>query len=144
MQVRDLRRGGVVRFEPGQQVVERQDEDVMASEAGASRSSTRCRPRPRLSRFRSRAWLTRIRRMAWAAKKCPRPSNARSPEQPQVHLMYQDGGVEGVARRFGSHARGSERPQLVVHEREQVGRGLAVTGSYGVERTGHVGHHGRV
>ena len=77
---------------------------------------------------------------AAAAKKCPRPSNCWSADEPQVRLVDQGGGVEGVAGGFGGHARGGELPQLVVDEREQVGGGLAVAGRGGVEEAGHVGH----
>jgi hypothetical protein len=51
----------------------------------------------------------------------------------QVRLVNKGGGVEGVIGCFGGHARGRELPQLVVHERKQVGRGLPVTGRGGVE-----------
>src|SRR5262249_11668411 len=53
------------------------------------------------------------------------------------------GGVEGVSRGFGGHARGGELPQFVVDEREQLGGGLAVTGRGGFQEAGHVGHEGR-
>jgi hypothetical protein len=56
----------------------------------------------------------------------------------------QGGGVEGVAGGFGGHARGGELAHLVVHERQQVGRGPAVAGRGSIEETGHIRHHGRV
>ena len=54
--------------------------------------------------------------------------------------MNQRGGVERVAGFLRGHACGGELAQLVVDEREQVGRGLAVTGRGGVEQAGDVGH----
>ena len=80
---------------------------------------------------------------AAAAKKCPRPSQrlvVAPPDQPEVRLMNQGGGLEGVVGRLAGHARGGELPQLVVDEREQVGGGLAVAGRGGVQEAGHVGH----
>ena len=57
--------------------------------------------------------------------------------------MNQGGGLEGVVGGLTGHARGGELPQLVVHEREQVGGGLAVTGGGSVEEAGHIGHHNK-
>ena len=86
-----------------------------------------------------------MRRMASAAaaKKCPRPSQRTvvgRADQPEVRLVNQGGGLEGVVGGLGGHARGGELPQLVVDEREQVGGGLAVTGRGGVEEASHIGH----
>ena len=39
-------------------------------------------------------------------------------DQPQVRLVDEGGGDEGVAGGFGGHARGGQLPQLVVHERQ--------------------------
>ena len=80
---------------------------------------------------------------AAAAKKWPRPSQrtAVAPsDQPEVRLVDQGGGLEGVVGRFGGHARGGEPPQLVVDEREQVSGGPAVTGGRGVQKSGQIGH----
>jgi hypothetical protein len=49
-------------------------------------------------------------------------------------------GVERVARGFGRHPRSGEFPQLVIHKREQVGRGVAVTGLGGFEEASDLGH----
>ena len=62
------------------------------------------------------------------------------PDQPQVSLMNQGGGVEGVPGSLRGHPRGRELPQLVVDEREQVGRRLAVAGRGGVEEASDLGH----
>ena len=40
--------------------------------------------------------------------------------------MHQGRGVEGVPGPLRSHPRGGELPQLVVDERKQLGRGLAL------------------
>ena len=80
---------------------------------------------------------------AAAAKKCPRPSQScgcRAADQPQVRLVDQGGGLEGVARLLGGQARGGELAQLVVDEREQFGGGLRVAGRGGVEDLRDVGH----
>ena len=53
--------------------------------------------------------------------------------------MDQGGGLQRLVGGFGRHPCGGELPQLVVHERQQVGRGLAVAGR-GVEEAHHVGH----
>src|SRR5207237_2040789 len=45
-----------------------------------------------------------------------------------------------VAGGFRGRSRGSELPQLVVHQREQLGGGVAVAGLRGVEEAGHIGH----
>ena len=64
------------------------------------------------------------------------------PDEPEVRLVDEGGGVEGVLGGFGRHARRRKFPQLVVHEREQFRSGAAVTGRGGVEEAGHVGHGG--
>ncbi len=61
------------------------------------------------------------------------------PDQPQVSLMDQGGGVEGVPGTLRGHPRGREFPQFVVDEREQVGRRLAVAGRRGGEEVGDLG-----
>ena len=61
-------------------------------------------------------------------------------DQPQVRLVDQGGGVEGVAGGLGRHARGGERPQFVVDERQEVGGGLAVAGRGSIEKASHIGH----
>ena len=119
----------------------------MAAAGPVSRSrSTRFRPPPRFSRLRSRAWLTSIRRIASAAaaKKCASAVEVLVADQPQVGLVHQGGGVEGVPGLLRGHPRGRELPQLVVDEREQVGRRLAVAGRGGVEEVGDLGHDDRV
>ena len=66
---------------------------------------------------------------AAAAKKCPRPfqCRGRSPsDQPEVRLVDQGGGLEGLAGLLRGHPRGGELAQLVVDEREQLGGGLGV------------------
>src|SRR5262249_22717741 len=60
--------------------------------------------------------------------------------QPQIGLMDQRGGVEGMAGGFRGQARGGELPQLVVDERQEVGSSLAVAGSGSVKEAGHRGH----
>jgi len=57
--------------------------------------------------------------------------------------MHQGGGVEGVPGLFLGHPRGREFSQLVVDERKQVGRRLAVAGRGGFEKMCDVGHDGR-
>ena len=49
------------------------------------------------------------------------------PDQPQIGLVNKCRGVERVPRRFSRHAGGRELSQLVVDEREQLGRGPGVT-----------------
>ena len=66
------------------------------------------------------------------------------PDQPHVSLMNQGGGVEGVPRFLGGHLRSRELPQLVVDEREQVGRSLLITGRGGFEEVSDLGHNDRV
>src|SRR4051812_11763587 len=61
-------------------------------------------------------------------------------DQPQVRLVDQGGGVEGVAGGLGRYARGGERPQFVVDERQEVGSGLWVAGRGSIEEAGHIGH----
>ena len=82
VEVGDLGRGRVVRREAGERVVQRQDEVGVGGEpAGPVEQFDPDPAAARLSRSRSRAWLTRMRRMASAAaaKKWPRPSNCWSP-----------------------------------------------------------------
>ena len=55
--------------------------------------------------------------------------------------MNQGGSVKGVPGVLHGHPRGREFPQLVVDEREQVGRRLAVAGRGGVKEVGDLGHN---
>ena len=75
---------------------------------------------------------------AAAAKKWARSSNCRSPDQPQVRLVDQRRGVEGVAGPLGGHPGGGELAQLVVHEREEVRGDRPIARIIGVERAGGV------
>ncbi len=61
-------------------------------------------------------------------------------DQPHVSLMDQRRGVEGVSRPLGRHPRSRELSQLVVDEREQVGRGLKITGRGGFQELSDLGH----
>jgi len=61
-------------------------------------------------------------------------------DQPQVRLVDECGGVEGVIGGFGGHAGGGEPPQLVVHEREQVSGGTTITGRGCFEKVGYSRH----
>jgi len=54
--------------------------------------------------------------------------------------MNQGGGLESVAGPLAGHARGGELAQLVVDERKQVGRRLAIAGRGGVKKMRHIGH----
>ncbi len=63
------------------------------------------------------------------------------PDQPHISLMNQGGGVEGVPGSLGGHPRGRELPQLVVDEREQVGRRPAVAGRGGFQEVSDLGHN---
>ncbi len=62
------------------------------------------------------------------------------PDQPQVGLMDQGGGVERVPGPLCGHPRGREFPQLLVDERKQVGRRLEVAVRCGGEEVGDLGH----
>lgn len=53
-----------------------------------------------------------------AAEKCLRPSNDWSSTSRRCASCLRGGGVERVTGDFRDHPRGGERPQLVVHERE--------------------------
>ncbi len=53
-------------------------------------------------------------------------------DEPQVGFVNERGGIEGVARGFGCHARSGELSQLIVDKRQQLGGGLAVAGLGGI------------
>ena len=61
-------------------------------------------------------------------------------DQTHVRLVNQRRRLERLSRCLRGHARGGEIPQLVVHEREQLGGGLAVAGRSGVEESRYVRH----
>ncbi len=76
------------------------------------------------------------------AKKCPRPSTLgvappKDVDCPPRTRAVGPGVLEGPRR---PSAATTSLPKLVVHEREQVGGGLAVAGRGGVQEVGHVGH----
>ncbi len=56
-----------------------------------------------------------------------------------VRLVHERGGLERVAGMLGVHPLLGEGAELLVDEREQLGRGLGIAGSGGVEQVGHVG-----
>src|SRR5262249_34920384 len=62
------------------------------------------------------------------------------PHQPEVRLVDEGGRLEGLTRGLLGHPGGGELAQLVVDEREQVGRGLGVAGPDGRQDLGDVGH----
>ena len=62
-------------------------------------------------------------------------------DEPEVRLVDERSGVEGVAGSFGGYARGGKRPERVVHERQEVvGRRPVVVGRGSIEDAGYIGH----
>src|SRR5262249_13534561 len=61
-------------------------------------------------------------------------------DETQVRLVNQGGGVEAVAGRLGGQARSGELAQLVVDERQEIRRGLAIAPGGGFEQSGDGGH----
>jgi hypothetical protein len=55
------------------------------------------------------------------------------PDQPQVGLVDQGGGVERLAGLFLGHVSGGQPAQLVIDHWEQLGDGLFVAGLDGVQ-----------
>jgi N-sulfoglucosamine sulfohydrolase len=66
------------------------------------------------------------------------------PGESEVRLVDQGGSGQRLARLLPDQPGGGELPQLVVHEREQVGRGAGVAGLDGGKDPGDVGHDRRV
>ena len=56
--------------------------------------------------------------------------------QPQIGLVHERGGVQGVPGFLRGHPHGREFPQFVIDERKQVGRRLAVARSGGIYEVG--------
>ena len=82
---------------------------------------------------------------AAAAKKWPRPFQScgwLAADQPEVGLVDQGGRLERLAGLLRGQPGGGELAQLVVDERQQLGRGLRVAGRGRVEQAGDVGHAG--
>jgi hypothetical protein len=52
------------------------------------------------------------------------------------------GGLERVIGRLQGHPRRRQLPQLVIHERQQLRNGTAVSGRGGVQQERHLGHAG--
>src|SRR5262249_36019845 len=65
-------------------------------------------------------------------------------DQPEVRLVDEGGGLKGLNWGLGGHPCGSELPQLVLDEREQVGGSGAITGRRGVQESRHLGHSASV
>ena len=115
----------------------------VATAGPVSRSrSTRFRPPPRFRRLRSRGVVDQHppHRLGRGGEEVPSTVELLVPDQPQVSLVHQGGGAEGVPGVLRGHPRGRELSQLVVDEREQVGRRLAVAGRRGVEEVSDLGH----
>jgi hypothetical protein len=65
-------------------------------------------------------------------------------DQAEASLVDEGRGLQRLAGGFGRHPCGGELAQLVVHERQQIGRGPAVAGCGSIEEAGHIGHDGRI
>ncbi len=63
-----------------------------------------------------------------------------SVNNPQVGFMDQIGGLETLARRFPSHLLGREPAQLLVNQRQQLGRRLGIALVDGGEDTSEFAH----
>ena len=98
--------------------------------------------RRRLAAPRRRAWSTRIRRMARAAmaKKWARFSQAVDPliHQPEVGLVDQGGGLQGVVGTLAAEQPGGEVAQLGVDHRQQLVGRLAATAGNVEQQSGDV------
>jgi hypothetical protein len=81
-----------------------------------------------------RAALAAWCRCGWAASAMTACTQVRSNKPRQTLLVCRD------LRDFCGYLRGRERAALVVHEREQVGGGVAVAGRGGFEEASHAGH----
>jgi hypothetical protein len=77
-------------------------------------------------------------------EKVPAAIEVLVPDEPQIGFVDQGGGVEGVTGILGGHPRCRELPQLVVNEREQVGRCLAISAGGGFQQVSDLGHDDRV
>src|SRR5262249_16783527 len=67
-----------------------------------------------------------------------------APDQTEVRLMDQGSWLESLARLLAREARGGQLPQLVVHKREQLGRGVRVAGLDRRQDLRDIGHTDRV
>ena len=56
--------------------------------------------------------------------------------------MNQGGRLKCLAGTFVGHFMGGQTTQLVIDQRQQIFRGLGITGIDGVEQPGHVAGHG--
>jgi len=63
-----------------------------------------------------------------------------SPDQSDVRLVDQCCSLQSLPGRLGRQPRGSQPPQLVIDEREQLGGGPGVAALDGGEDVGYVGH----
>ena len=61
-------------------------------------------------------------------------------DETQVRLVDQGGGVQGVPGILRGHPRGSELPQLVVDQRQQLRRRFGIAATDGVEQPGGLRH----
>ena len=68
------------------------------------------------------------------------PRGVGRANQPQVRLVDEGRRLEGLPRLLRCQLIGSEFPQFVVDEREQIRRRLRVTGRSSVQKSGYVGH----
>jgi hypothetical protein len=57
----------------------------------------------------------------------------RGPDESEVRLVDEGSWLEGMAGRLGCHPSGRELAQLVIDEREQIGRGAAIPGRSRIE-----------
>src|SRR5262249_30775186 len=72
------------------------------------------------------------------------PRGVRGADEPEERLVNERGRLEGVPGPLPGQAGRRELAQLVVDEREQLGRRAAVAGRGGVQEAGPVGHCGEV
>jgi hypothetical protein len=71
------------------------------------------------------------------------PLRLAAADEPEVRLVDERGGLEGLAGSLLGHPRGGELAQLVVDEREQFLRGAGVALVDGVQDPRDVGHDGK-
>ena len=139
----DPRRDGVFLPEPGEQLVQRQDEVGILGEGTdlieqlePSPPARPLQPVP-IPGMVDQDPPHRFRR---GGEEVPPAVEVLVADQPQVRLMDQGGGVEGVPWCLGGHLRGGKVPQFVIDERKQFRGGLAVSLLGGFNETGYIRH----
>jgi hypothetical protein len=147
VEVSDPRRSGVFLPESGEQFIQRQDKvGILGEGTDLIEQFEPYPPATPLQPFPIPGMVDQdpSHRFRRRGEEVPPTVKMLVPDQPQVSLVDECGGVERVAGGFRDHFRGGKLPQFVIDEGEQFCGGPAVSLLGGFDEMGQISHEGLV